>query len=262
MDVVKMNELLEIEGQKLFVKYIKKGENKPTIVFLHDSLGCIQLWRDFPLQLAEALSYNVLIYDRWGYGQSEAMASPNRSKNYLELEADLLYALLVQLNIDDAILFGHSDGASIALIAASKYASKIKAVVSEAAHVFVETITLEGIYKAIASYKTTNLSERLAKYHGSKVETIFKAWTDTWISADFSDWNIEHFLPTITCPVLIIQGEADEYGTLKQVEAIATQTGSQAEKLIIPNCGHSPHKENPNYILERVAIFLQNLPVF
>ncbi len=262
MEVIKMDELVEVEGKKLFVKYIKTEANKPTLVFLHDSLGCIQLWRDFPLQLAEVLSYNVLIYDRWGYGQSEAMAGPNRSKNYLELEADLLHSLLIQLKIDEAILFGHSDGASIALIAASKYASKIKAVVSEAAHVFVETITLKGIQEAIESYKTTNLRERLAKYHGNKVETIFKAWTDTWTSADFSDWNMEHFLPAITCPVLIIQGEADEYGTLKQVEAIATQIGGQAEKLIIPNCGHSPHKENAKFTLERVTIFLRNLFVF
>lgn len=262
MEVIQVNELLEVGGKKLSVKYIKTEANRPTIVFLHDSLGCIQLWRDFPLQLAEALSCNVLIYDRWGYGQSEAMASPNRSKNYLELEADLLHSLLVQLKIDEAILFGHSDGASIALIAASKYALKIKAVVSEAAHVFVETITLEGIQEAIESYKTTNLREKLAKYHGNKVETIFKAWTDTWTSTDFSDWNMEHFLPAIICPVLIIQGEADEYGTLKQVEATATQIGGQAEKLIIPKCGHSPHKENPDFILERVTIFLQSLFVF
>jgi pimeloyl-ACP methyl ester carboxylesterase len=196
------------------------------------------------------------MYDRWGYGLSEPMYNYERPKKYLTLEADVLNSLLDHLKIENVILFGRSDGASIALIAASKYASKIEAVVSEAAHVFVESITLKGIASAIEAYYTTNLKERLEKYHGDKVETIFMAWTKTWTDENFRDWNIEDFLPSITCPILIIQGDKDEYGTINQVNAIEKKVGSIAKKLSIPDCGHTPHKENPKIIIENVSAFL------
>jgi pimeloyl-ACP methyl ester carboxylesterase len=251
--------IIEIRGKQIHAKYREMDPFNPTLVFLHDSLGCIQLWRDFPYQLAKGLACNILIYDRWGYGKSEAMTSFERPKNYLELEADFLDALLLKLNINKAILLGHSDGASIALIAVSKYPAKIMAVISEAAHVFVEECTLAGIYEIIEDYKTTNLKERLARYHGNKVEVLFKAWTETWTDAKYSDWNIEHLLPAISCPVLIIQGEEDEYGTLRQADAIFKPLGSKAEKLIVPNCGHTPHKDHPALLQDKIKIFISNL---
>lgn len=129
-------------------------------------------------------------------------------------------------------------------------------IICEAAHVFVEEITLEGIRKAVVSYKTTNLSERLQKYHGDKTETIFKAWTETWLGNNFRNWNIEHLLPEIKSPLLFIQGEKDEYGTLDQVEKTTNAVSGKYEKCIIPNVGHTPHKEVPEIVIEKTAVFI------
>ena len=142
------------------------------------------------------------------------------------------------------------------MLTASKFPEKIKAVIVEAAHIFVEDITLKGIYKAKEAYKSTNLSERLVKYHGNKVDTLFKAWTETWTRNDYRNWNIEHFLPNITCPLLFIQGEADEYGTLEQVEKTVSQVSGKAEKYIVPNVGHTPHKEASKLVLDKSTEFI------
>ena len=225
------------------ISHARTYPDRPTLVFLHDSLGCIELWRDLPNRLSEATQCNLLVYDRLGYGKSAPMPTYERPTNYKELEVNVLNDLLTTLKIDNAVLFGHSDGGTIALLTASKYPERIKAVICEAGHIFVEDITLKGIYEAMEAYKTTNLPERLAKYHGDKVETIFKAWAETWTHSDYRDWNIEHFLPNIVCPILFIQGEADEYGTLAQVEKTIAQVSGNAEKIIIPNIGHTPHKE-------------------
>jgi len=248
---------MNINGKELYAEHYQTDETQPTLVFLHDSLGCTRLWRDFPAKIAEATKCNFLIYDRLGYGKSEPMPTFKRPINYMELEADILNELLTELKIEKAILFGHSDGGTIALLTASKYPEKIKSVIVEAAHIFVEDETLKGIYQAIESYKTTNLPERLAKYHADKVETIFKAWTETWTRKDFRSWNIEVFLPQIICPLLFIQGEADEYGTLDQVEKTINQVSGNSEKFIIPNIGHTPHKEAPELTLAKIINYIQ-----
>jgi pimeloyl-ACP methyl ester carboxylesterase len=252
-----IDSVININGEKLYVRLIEKNANRPILVFLHDSLGCITLWRDFPNKLAEATNCNLLIYDRKGYGQSEPVDNIRRTNRYLEEEADQLHHLLLQLNITNVILFGHSDGGSIALITAAKYPAVIKAVVSEAAHIFVEQETLDGINAAVISYSDTNLKERLAKYHGNKTDAVFQAWTDTWRSKEYRSWNIEHLLPRIVCPTLIIQGQADEYGTLKQVQGIAKGIGGPAHTFIIPGVGHTPHKEAPLETLEKTRQFIQ-----
>jgi len=254
-----ISELVIINDKKLYIDFQNNYENCPTIVFLHDSLGCVQLWRDFPKRLAEATQCNILVYDRLGYGKSEPMPTHERPTNYMELEADILNDLLATLEINNAILFGHSDGGTISLITASKYPARIKAIIVEAGHIFVEEITLQGIYEAIDNYKTTNLPERLQKYHSDKVDAIFKAWTETWTSSDYRDWNIEHLLPKITWPLLFIQGEADEYGTLEQVEKTISQVNGKAEKYIIPNIGHTPHKEATEIVLNKVTDYIQQL---
>ncbi|GAA0894689.1 alpha/beta hydrolase [Fulvivirga kasyanovii] len=255
----KPDKLIQINGANLYVESEKEYENRPTLVFLHDSLGCVQLWRDFLKRLAKATECNVLVYDRLGYGKSDPMPTHQRPVNYMELEADVLHDLLITLGIDDAILFGHSDGGTIALLAARKFPEKIKAVICEAAHIFVEDITLQGIYKAIEAYKTTNLPVRLEKYHGSKVETLFKAWTETWTRSDYRDWNIEHCLYRITCPLLFIQGEADEYGSLQQVEKTINQVSGKSEKYIMPAVGHTPHKEEPEEVFDKTTRFINRL---
>lgn len=250
------NKIVNIGDKALYVEYNNSFENKPTLVFLHDSLGSVQLWRDLPAKLSEETQCNVLVYDRLGYGKSYPMPTHIRPVNYMELEADLLNDLLVELNINNSILFGHSDGGTIALITAAKYPERVEAVICEAGHIFVEEVTLKGVYNAWEAYKTTNLPERLQKYHGDKVDMLFRAWTETWTRDDYRSWNIEYLLKDITCPLLFIQGENDEYGTLDQVDKTVTQVSGSAEKYIIPGIGHTPHKEAPELVLEKAIEFI------
>ncbi|UUC47084.1 alpha/beta fold hydrolase [Flavobacterium cerinum] len=250
---------IHINEKALYVYHQNFDSQKPTLVFLHDSLGCTQLWRDFPEKLAEATQCNVLAYDRLGYGKSDPMPTYERAVNYLEQEASVLNELLTQLDINAIILFGHSDGGSIALITAAQYPERIKAVIAEAAHIFVEEVTLKGIREAMEAYTSTDLPLRLQKYHGDKVDLLFKAWTLTWTRSDFKNWNIESLLPQITCPLLFIQGEADEYGTLEQVHKTIRQVSGKSETYLIPDIGHTPHKEAPELTLLAAKRFIENL---
>lgn len=253
------NESIRIAGKELHIAFLKAYEDRPVLVFLHDSLGCIRLWRDFPGSLGQAARCNVLIYDRLGYGASGPMSPQPRPLDYMEQEATVLHELLIRLNLEKAILFGHSDGGTIALLAASKYPAQVAAVIAEAAHIFVEEITLQGIRNAAAAFRDTNLRLRLQRYHGDKTDTLFKAWADTWTRDDYRQWNIEHFLPGIGCPLLFIQGSADEYGSLQQVERTVGQVSGPAEQYIISGAGHSPHKEVPERVIARVCQFIENL---
>jgi pimeloyl-ACP methyl ester carboxylesterase len=245
-------------GELHLLKY-GNDVNKPTIVFLHDSLGCIELWRDFPRKTGDLAGCNVLVYDRQGYGKSGAFTTSTRGNDYLEKEADVLKEVLEACGIHKAILFGHSDGGSIALIAAAKYPSYITGIITEGPHIFVEDITLQGIREAVASYHTTNLKEKLQKYHGDKTDALFRAWTKTWLSDEFRFWKIEHFLPYIKCAALVIQGEEDEYGSLKQVQGITNQVAGKATELIIPAIGHTPHKEAREVVMERSVGFIKQV---
>lgn len=255
----KLDKILQVDNKNIYVKYHHAFVGRPTIVFLHDSLGCVTLWRDLPQKISEAVKCNVLAYDRIGYGKSDAMPTHVRPVNYLQLEADFLNKLLIQISVKEAILFGHSDGGSIALITAAKHPDRIKAVICEAAHIFVEQETIKGISNAIEAYNSTDLADRLAKYHGDKVASIFKAWTETWTSIDFKDWNIEYLLKDITCPLLFIQGEADEYGTLEQVNRTINQVHGLTKKFVIPEIGHTPHKEAPEKTFEAVKDFIEKM---
>jgi len=252
-----IHKLIDVNGQLLYVDYEVNYANHPTIIFLHDSLGCVALWRDFPKKLAAMTRCNVLVYDRLGYGKSAPMPTFVRPVNYMDAEADTLRELLRILKIDSAIFFGHSDGGTIALLTANKYPEIVKAVICEAAHIFVEDITLKGIYEAMVAYRSTDLRVRLQKYHGDKVETLFKAWSETWTREDFRTWDIQSLLPNVVCPLLFLQGSADEFGTLNQVEKTVTQVSGIAQKFIIPNVGHTPHKEVPETVLEKATEFIQ-----
>lgn len=231
-----------VDGVALKVRRIIVDEVHPTIVFLHDSLGCIAVWRDFPELLARAARCNALIYDRQGYGESAPIGEPRR-KGYLEKEAQTLLKLVDHyLPQRKVLLFGHSDGGTIALIAAGMAPQRFAGVISEGAHVFVEDISIAGIKKAKELYETTNLKARLEKYHGDKTDTVFSIWADTWCSAEFRDWSMEDLLPKITCPVLVLQGSEDEYGTRAQVDSIARNVSGRAEPHLIPGIAHTPHK--------------------
>ena len=248
-------------GHRLRVRKLlhPNGDKKnpgPTLVFLHEALGSIEQWRDFPSILVEATGCDALIYDRWGHGKSDPL-DVNRTLRYVHDEAlDSLPEVLKKSNVHDAILIGHSDGGSIALIFAADYPQLARGVVSEAAHVFVEEITLEGIKEVVNKYETMNLGDRLSRYHGDNTEKIFRAWHETWLSAEFKRWNIENCLPRIKCPVLVIQGEDDQYGTEAQVEAIASQVSGPSKSLLIPNCSHIPHKQAKDIVVQEMTDFI------
>lgn len=250
------NKIISIEDFSISTIYKAGSQEAATIVFLHDSLGCNELWRSFPEKLTRNTGTNLLMYDRRGYGQSSPFGDEPRRTGYMETEADLLMVLLEQCKVTNPILFGHSDGGTIALLAAAKYPDKIKAVITEGAHVFVEDITLDGIEMAKEQYAATDLKSRLAKYHGDKTQRLFDAWTQTWLSPEYRNWNIENFLPQITCPVMVIQGVEDEFGSERQVQAIAGQTSGPSEIFMVTNARHTPHRQCEDWLVEKCCAFL------
>jgi pimeloyl-ACP methyl ester carboxylesterase len=244
-----------IHAERIEPEANKGGTNGTTLVFLHEGLGSVGQWRDFPSLLSERTGLPAVVYDRWGYGNSDAFTLP-RPKSYLHDEALAgLPAILEEFGIGRVILVGHSDGGSIALIFASNRPERVRAVITEAAHVFVERVTLEGIRDAVKVYASTDLGKRLARYHGDKTDLVFHGWADTWLSAEFRDWNIEEVLPGVSCPVLVIQGIDDRYGTPAQVIAIERQVSGPARPLLV-RCGHIPHAEAQAEVLEGMARFI------
>lgn len=228
---------------------------RAPIVLLHEGLGSIGQWKDFPEKLAQATGRAVLLYDRQGYGQSPPLTGA-RQLDYLHRYAhEELPALLRGCGVEKPILFGHSDGGSIALLYAAEFPTA--ALITEAAHVFVEDLSVRGIRDARHAWMTTGLKDRLAKYHGDKTEQIFFAWADTWLTDWFRDWNIEKGIEAITCPALILQGEDDEYGTPAQVQAITDRIGPSAQGRLIPNCRHIPHFQAGEVVLEATQSFLE-----
>ncbi|MEO6773683.1 MAG: alpha/beta hydrolase, partial [Kofleriaceae bacterium] len=209
------------------------------LVFLHEGLGSVSAWRDVPAQIADASGCAALVYSRQGYGRSSPVAVP-RPLTYMHDEAARLPALLADYALHAPILVGHSDGASIAIIAAGS-GLPVTALVLIAPHVFVEDVSVASITRAAEAYRTTDLRARLARHH-AEVDGAFWGWNRAWLDPAFRAWNLESFLPRITAPVLVVQGAADEYGTLAQVAAIARQLGGPNEQLIVPSAGHAPHK--------------------
>lgn len=215
--------------------------SRPTLVFLHEGLGSVALWKQFPQQVAEAAGCPAIVYSRYGYGKSDRLLSP-RTVDYMHREAlDVLPEVLARLGIDTPVLIGHSDGASIALIHAGAGGWPVRGLVAMAPHVFVEEITVKSIAEAKTTFETTDLPDRLGRYHDDVVST-FRGWNDIWLHPDFRRWNVEDYLPGVKCPVLIIQGEEDQYGTVAQVEAIARQVSGPVETVMLPDCAHSPHQ--------------------
>jgi pimeloyl-ACP methyl ester carboxylesterase len=248
--------IVTLRDQPLYYRRLTPGpsetDRKPTLVFLHEALGCTAMWHDFPDRVAVDTHLPVVSYDRAGYGRSEKQPSP-QGLSYLHVEAEeVLPGLLQQLRIERAILVGHSDGGSIALLAAAACPERIAGIVTEAAHVFVESITLQGIRETLAAYEPRRLEKRLARYHGDKARPLFFAWADTWLAPSFRSWNIEACLGRIRCPALVVQGREDPYGSERQVQAIVAGIGSAATPMLIPACGHVPHRDAPGRL--RMAI--------
>jgi pimeloyl-ACP methyl ester carboxylesterase len=235
------------------------GNTQAPLIFLHEGLGCIEMWRDFPQRLCALTGRAGLLYDRRGYGGSDLL-SGRWPYDYLVQEAGIfLPEVLDACGIDRAVLVGHSDGGSIALLAAALHRSRVCAAVTEAAHVLVEEVTLAGIRRTVAAYASTELRTRLATYHGDNTESVFRRWADTWLAADFQPWNIEVYLPRVTCPLLILQGREDEYATADQVRRIAGGVSGPTRVALLPDCGHIPHFQATEAALAEMVPFIQNL---
>ena len=230
----------------------------PTLVFLHEGLGSVALWRDFPARLAARTGAAALVYSRRGYGRSDRLDGPRRVDYMHEEALSVLPALLGALGISDPILIGHSDGASIALIHTGSGRWPVRALVLEAPHVFVEDVTIASIEQAKAIYRVSDLGRRLARYHDDP-DHAFWGWNDIWLDPAFRSWNIEAHLPGVRCPVLAIQGADDEYGTLAQLDAIERGVSGPFERLVLADCKHSPHRDQPALTLAAMAEFIERI---
>lgn len=247
-------------GRSLNYEWIDAGGPRgPTLVFLHEGLGSIRQWRDFPAKVVEATGCRALVYDRYGYGQSDVLQEPRRSMRFMHDEAlAFLPQLRTALRIDNPILVGHSDGASIALIHAGA-GHAVRGVAVMAPHVFIEPICLASIAAAKETFETTDLPDRLGRYHRDARRTFY-GWADVWTEESFRSWDIrEDYLRNIRCPVLAIQGREDEYGTMAQLDEIARTVGGPCELLKLPDCGHTPFRDQPEKTLEAVARFIEAL---
>jgi len=232
-----------------------RNPHAPELVFLHEGLGSVSHWKDFPARAASATGCPVTVYSRYGSGNSDVLAEP-RPVTYMHDEAlQSLPDLLGQLHIKNPILVGHSDGGSIALIYAAVH-NHLRGLVLLAPHVFVEDLSAASIAEAKTKFETTNLPEKLARHHRDATRT-FWGWNNIWLHPDFRRWNIEAFLPRIACPILAIQGLDDQYGTMAQVQAIAHQSSGPVEIIPLADCRHSAHRDQPEAVLEAIERFVR-----
>lgn len=243
-----------IQGQRV---------DAPLIIFLHEGLGSLSMWRDFPQQLCQALSCRGLVYSRPGYGLSSRCARHDKlTPDFMHEQAyDVLPKLLESLSIDpardDIWLFGHSDGGSISLLFASHFTHHLKGCVVLAPHIFVEPITVQSIEQAKQNYLQTDLPKKLSKYHHDADATFWR-WNDIWLDPEFLNWDIQHEISSITCPILAVQGLDDEYGTLEQIRGIK-RLSPQTELLELAQCGHSPHRDQPSTLIDASSRFIKNI---
>jgi pimeloyl-ACP methyl ester carboxylesterase len=261
---------LTISGAQL--EYVWHGPGPalaPTLVFLHEGLGCVAMWRDFPARLAAATGFGALVYSRAGYGNSDPVELP-RSVRFMYHEALVTLPLVLDaLAIRQAILVGHSDGGSIASIhAGGVNEQRVLGLILEAPHVFVEEVGLESIRGIAEEYReseldapaaaASGLKQRLARYHGENVDAMFWGWNDVWLNPEFRTWNIEEYLSLIAVPLLLIQGVDDQYGTLAQVQAIEAGC-RKVQTVVLADCGHSPHLDQPALTLDAMKKFVADL---
>jgi pimeloyl-ACP methyl ester carboxylesterase len=249
---------LQWRGRPLRLEYQWVGTHDtryPPVVFLHEGLGSIAMWKNFPDRFCSDHGFKGLVFSRYGYGRSTPKPPDEHwPPDFMLRQArEVLPMLFAELGIERPWLFGHSDGASIALLYAARFDPA--GIVVVAPHIFVEDISITSIEAARLAYADTDLKSRLARYHDD-ADSAFRGWNDAWLSAEFRDWNIEAELATIRCPVLAVQGEDDEYGTLAQIRGIARRL-PKTRLFVIPKCGHSPHRDQPALLAEQAARFIQ-----
>lgn len=247
---------LTAAGHQLEFRWIEPtATDRPTLVFLHEGLGSIAQWKTFPDTVAADSGCGALLYSRYGFGQSDPLAE-RRDVDYLSHEAlVVLPAVLAARGIVDPMLIGHSDGATIALLYASDSRWTTRAIVTEAPHVFVEDAGLRGIARARDDYREGDLRRKLGKYHRD-VDAMFNGWAETWLRPEFRSWNMESRLPGVRCPVLLIQGLDDPYGTTAQLDAITRQVSGPVNVMLLHKCAHTPHVEREGQVREAIGRFI------
>ena len=250
---------LQGAGGPLRIEYewVGAAQDAPVMVFLHEGLGSVAMWRDFPARLCDAAGLRGLVYSRPGYGKSTPRPPDEHwLPDFMHRQArDVLPALLRELDVERPWLFGHSDGGSIALLHAAAFPDALRGAIVLAPHILVEDVSISSIEKAREVYLATDLKQKLGRYHDD-ADSAFWGWNDIWLSPAFRDWSIEEEIRSICCPLLAIQGVADEYGTLEQIRGIARRV-PQARLLELPDCGHSPHKDQPEKVIEAVREFVR-----
>lgn len=248
---------LTTEHGDVFSRRWRTGSRKTPIVLMHDSLGCVELWRDFPEQLAAATARDVIAYDRLGFGHSAAHPG-GWSNHFIRDEAERFFPKVWQaLDIEHFIALGHSVGGIMAASLAAHHPHHCRALVTIAALAFVEDRTRQGIRQAQATFAESGQLERLRKYHGSKAEWILSAWIDTWLSDSHADWTLEDSAPNITCPLLTIHGLQDEYGSVAHPQRVSALASGDRQALLLEGCQHVPHREQPERVIKTIAGFLQ-----
>jgi len=233
--------------------------NHAPILLLHESLGCIEQWKDFPSALANATGRTVVAYDRLGFGRSDRLTTPP-APTFVEDEAAQGFArVLAHLGIDRFVVLGHSVGGSMAVHCAARYPEACQAMITMSAVTFVEQRTLSGIRQARAWFADPAQRERLRRYHGERSDWVLSAWIDTWLAPDFATWTLVHALPAVGCPSLAIHGDDDEFGSERHPQLIADHASGQVEQALLSGVGHVPHREQPEQVLERIERFLQRI---
>ncbi len=250
------NQMLSVDGVMLEARtWGPSPQNAPTLVLLHEGLGSVSMWRDFPDQLADATGMGVFAYSRQGYGNSDPCALP-RPMDYMEHEAtEVLPQILQAAGIRSCIHVGHSDGASIAALHQARTRdARVLALVLMAPHFFVEDLSIESIRNVRTAWRETDLSDRLGKYHADP-DTAFRGWNEAWLDDRFRDWNITDCIDGISVPCLALQGLLDEYGTAAQVDVLSARCPSNVELHMLPDCGHSPHRDQTDLTLALISAF-------
>lgn len=261
MDLQFLEENVKFSNQDIYVKkWLVKSPQGVPILLLHESLGSVKLWKDFPSKLALITQRHVIAYDRLGFGQSSKVDEP-LALSFVSDEVEFIIPeILKQLDIQKFIVLGHSIGGGMSIVCGALNPQNCKAVITLSAQSIVEQLTLHGIHKAKVGFHNEKLFNRLARYHGDKTQWVLDAWTETWLSADFSTWNLDRYLHQIVCPLLVIHGEKDEYATLAQPRRLIDYALTPNKILkVLKDCGHFPHREKEQDVLQIIQTFLMDI---
>ncbi|BCS98120.1 alpha/beta hydrolase [Desulfoluna limicola] len=251
-------QVLSVLGQEIYAIRVEgTNASDAPLVLLHEGLGCVGMWHDFPEALSQATGRTVWAWDRWGYGKSSPLTRWDANSEYPLYEAEtMLPAVLDTLGLEQAYFFGHSDGGTIALLFGALFPERTTGILAESCHVYVDDLTIKGIADAEVSFERGLFQEKLARYHGPNTEKAFRRWADTWLSSDHRSWDITETIKAVTAPTLVIQGDADQYGSWGQVEAIC-QSISGSVALKVEACRHVPHHEKREEVVAATVVFLE-----